>query len=765
MKVLRNCLVALLILLAMTPAGAQSLSDTVDVYQYEIRLNVTDVPQQVISGDVRINFVMKQTVDYIDLDFKQLEVTLVEDHMGEDLSFTQSGDRLHVQLPWLLMPGDSGSIDIKYTGVPFHESWGGFHFANPYAYNLGVGFESIPHNLGKAWFPCVDDFKDRALYDYYITVASTNTAVCGGLLQSVTDNGNGTHTFHWKTFRTIPTYLASVAIGPYALVEDLFNGAEADVPITYYVRPTDVSKVPGTFINMKNIAAIYEDKFGPYPFSRIGITGTGLGAMEHAENIAYPNGSINGNTANEWLYAHELSHMWFGDMVTCATDADMWLNEGFARWCEIIFTESLYSPEEANEYFRSLHHDVLRSAHTTDGGYFPLSPMPQEITYGSTTYDKGGITVHALRNYLGDEVFFPAIRHYLDSYAFGHASSYDLRDALSEASGVDLTSFFETYVFTPGFRHFSIDSMNVSQSGTGYLTNVYLRQRMRANEVYADNCRVDVTFMSASGETETRQVEFSGPVGVSSVMLDFEPEIAMADVYNKTSDATTDTYKTIESTGLNDYSYCYFKLDVKQIQDPQYVRIVHNWVAPDAMQNNPPGLTLSGNHYWTVEGIFKPGFVATGIFSFNRNILDGDILQNQNDSLVILYRPGAGHEWQPVAFTKTLPWQLGTISVDYLQPGEYTLAIWDEEYVGRNDNPIQNKYLRVYPNPAKGNFAIETTLEKSGKLEIYSSDGKLVHTTSISPYEKIIFESHPGSYYIQLKENYRVRDSVIGAIF
>ena len=765
MKLIRIWLIVLISFAVLTGTQAQSLSDSVDVIHYDIHLDILDIPQQTISGITGVSFVSLQYADFINLELKQLEVISVKDVFGQYLNFSQTGDRLHIEFQYLMMPGDSGKVNIEYAGVPFHESWGGFHFSNPYAYNLGVGFQSIPHNLGKAWFPCVDDFKDRAFYDYHITVSETNKAVCGGLLQSVNYNGNGTYTYHWKTFRTIPTYLASVAVGPYALVEDVFEGEVAEVPITYYVRPSDTSKVAGSFVNMQNIAGIFEDKFGAYPFSRIGITGTGLGAMEHAENIFYPNSSINGNTSNEWLYAHELSHMWFGNKVTCATDADMWLNEGFARWCEIVFTEFLYSPEEADDYFKELHHSVLRSAHLTDGGYFPLFPMPQNITYGSTTYDKGGITVHALRNYLGDSLFFPAIRHYLESNAFSHASSFDLKNALAAESNTELSDFFEAYVFNPGFRHYGIDSVKVEPVGGQYQATVYLRQRMLANDFYADNNRVDVTFMFASGETETHRVEFSGPVGVSTMMLDAAPVLAMADMYNKTSDATTDAYRTLESTGVYDYQYCYFKLDVKQVSEPQFVRVVHNWVAPDGMISNPPGLTLSSSHFWTVEGVFEEDFRATGQFSFNKNILDGDIVVSQYDSLVILYRQGAGHEWQPVAFTKTIPWQLGIVYVDNLRPGEYTLAVWDEEYVGRWEQKPYDKYLKIYPNPGKGHFAIDTFLDGPGKLEVYTAEGRLSIQTSVTKGEKLIYQGSAGVYFIHLKQNGKLVGVSKGVIY
>jgi aminopeptidase N len=160
-----------------------------------------------------------------------------------------------ITLPQSFSPGDTVAVKVFYHGVPFNESWGGFHFSGEYAFNLGVGFETYPPNLGKAWFPCVDNFFDRALFDYHIRVTDNKKAVCGGLLQSINDHGDGTHTFHWKTDFTIPTYLASFAIGDYVGVTDTFSGMERDIPITIYVRPVDTGKVAGSFANIHTIMA------------------------------------------------------------------------------------------------------------------------------------------------------------------------------------------------------------------------------------------------------------------------------------------------------------------------------------------------------------------------------------------------------------------------------------------------------------------------------------------------------------------------------
>jgi aminopeptidase N len=752
MKRLTKVIYSILFYIFLIPGlNAQSLSDTIDVVHYEINLDVINLSSKIIAGKTSVSVhPLQPLLQTITLELKQLQVDSVKNNSQQTLTFAHNGDRLHIILVQPVTSADTIDLTVYYHGIPFAESWGGFHFAGSYAFNLGVGFVSIPHNLGKAWFPCVDDFKDRALYDYHIRVENQNQAICGGLLQSITDNQDGTHTYFWHTNKTIPTYLASVAVGPYALKTDSFNGLQAEVPITYYVRPADTNKVNGTFLNLKNIASIYESKFGAYPFSRIGITGTALGAMEHAENIFYPHASITGNLSNEWLYAHELSHMWFGDKVTCATAADMWMNEGWARWCELIFTEFLYGQDAADAYLKPLLRDVLQTTHLQDDGYRALSPMSQEYTYGSTVYDKGAIVTHALRHYIGDSLFFPAVRDYLQTYGYNHATSYQLRDALSQSSGVDLTGFFDFFVFTPGFTHYSIDSFNVTPIRQNYLINLFIKQKLKGTQSYAHDCRVDVSFMKNDRSFETHQVQFSGMTDTASVVLDFIPVLATTDLYCHAGDATTDEAKTINSIGVYDYQFTFCKLDVKQVNDSAWVRVTHNWVAPDSMKTIQPGLSLSTSRYWTVEGIFPAGFNATGIFNYNKNVLDGDIITNSNDSLVMLYREDAGHDWRSVAFTRTGPWQLGFIYVNDIIPGQYTLAIWDELYTGYNHLPISDKYLKIFPNPTSDTFTIQNSFDHSAKIEIHKTDGSRVFTCNVNAGDQIKWSGTPGVYIVCL---------------
>lgn len=735
-----------------------ALCDTIDVVNYEIHLTLTDLAQQLISGQTGIRFTTPLSeINQLPLELKQLEVDSVKTAGETVLGFSRSGDRLLISLDQSLSAGDTALVWVYYHGQPFHEAWGGFHFSGNYAFNLGVGFESIPHNLGKAWFPCVDDFIDRAFYDYYIRVENTNVAVCGGLLQSVSPMCDATVIYHWKSDRTLPTYLASVAVGPYALVRDSVAGEDAEIPVTYFVRPSDTTRARGSFVNLPEICHRYEEAFGPYAFQRIGITGTALGAMEHAENIFYPNGSINGSLSDEWLYAHEFAHMWFGDKVTCASAADMWLNEGWARWCETYYREKLYGVDAARDNMRALMCDVLQYIHTKEGGYRPLSPMPVEYTYGDNVYDKGAITTHALRGYLGDSLFFSGVKAYLQAFAFSPASSYDLRDFLTSNTGINMNDFFDFHVFGPGFNQFSVDSFRVVPDGTAYNVEVFVKQRLKGTSVYEHNCRTELTFMNKDWQMETRRISFQGPDGNLTLSLPFAPDFVMTDLYERCGGATTDSYRTIREPGLSDYTSTWFKLDAIAVPDSAFVRVTHNWVPPDSLKAPVQGLTISDYRYWTIEGIFPEGFDATGRFWYSRNtLLDNTLITNAADSLVILYRPDATSDWEPVSFTKTGPWQIGTIYVPHLRPGDYTLAVWDALYVGNKFRPSSGQAINVYPNPAGNRLTIGLPDGARGLITVSDTAGKTVFTKSTGAGTRILHwdcsNQRSGTYLVTFRD-------------
>jgi len=708
------------------------IGDTIHAIHYNIHLTDINTNQQSIKGFSEVTLTpVIENLNYIPLELKDLTVdsVLLNGVLNE---FTHTQEVIRIPLDLAISQEDTLTVSVFYHGKPFHESWGGYHFSGDYSFNLGVGFESIPHNLGKTWFPCVDDFTDRAIYDFFITVDDDLKAICGGMLQDTLQNPDNTKTWHWKLDRPVPTYLASVATGNYLLYYDEYVGMEDTIPITIYTRPTEIDKVEGSFINLKTVLQWFEERFGPYPFGRIGYTGTAIGAMEHATNISYPNSSINGNTASESLYVHELSHMWFGDKVTCSSAEDMWLNEGWATFCETLYVKDLYGNEDYRSLFRSEHREVLRKAHITDGGYFALNAIPQEVTYGKHAYDKGGVVANALRGYLGDSLFFDAIEAYLNNFEYQSVSSEDMRDFLTNYTGTDMSGFFDAWVFTPGSPHFSIDSTRISELRAGWQVDIWLKQKFKAADFIAEDNIVEVTFVDDQFNTFTDTVHFSGKTGHSIKQLDFKPKAVFLDLFEKACDATTDNYKLFSQP--NEYSFpdTYFKLFIDELADLAMIQVTHNWVAPDSLKFPVDGLKLSNYHYWKIDGIFPESYKAHGSFVYDRDgYLDGDLIESENDSVVILFRQGSWDDWKEIDQGRFGLWDFGQITIYDLQPGEYTLAVWDKQVVGTEDIP-QQEHVKIYPNPSRGVLNFEFKEKGNYTVLLYDAKGSLLEKFKIN---------------------------------
>ena len=735
-----------------------------DVQHYDIQLDISNVGSQSIQGCCTVQLKSETNgLWQITLDLLELTVDSVIINQTS-AAFIYNDTLLMITLPQAFNQNDVAEIKICYHGQPVEDAtWGGFYFSGNYAYNMGVGFTSDPHNFGKVWFPCVDNFTDRATFDFHITTASAHKAFCNGLLQSAITNPDSSVTWHWKMNQSIPTYLASVAVSAYTSLNYKYPSVSGDsVPVILAAQPADTAKLKSSFIHLPDAFAAFEESYGPHKFDRIGfvLVPFSSGAMEHATNICYSRALVTGGLEYETTMAHELSHHWWGDLVTCETAEDMWLNEGWAVYSENIFTEKVYGKENYKKSVRQNHKTVLQFTHIQDGGYRAVSGVPHDYTYGRTVYDKGADVAHTLRGYMGDSLFFTCIQSYLDAFKFNDARSNDFRDHLSQCSGIDLTSFFDNWVFNPGFPHFSVDSFFVTQNAGNHDITVFIRQRLKAAPEYYSNVPLELTFISEDFDSTTRAILFSGSCGIYHTTLDFEPAFIAVDMNEKISDAITDKFEYIGNTGNYNFEEALLTMNVTQISSEALVRVEHNWIAPDPMMTTVPGLHLSKERYWKVDGIIPNGFTASATISFDgttsqsTGYLDNGLITNNEDSLLILYRSDLKTDWAiHPAFTVNTQGSTinkrGQITINNIGKGEYALGIWDHSRPVVDSQAVNSPcfalstkdiygeseelQFQVFPNPAKDSFYIvfEKPLQDDVKIRIFDLAGKMVQNFKI----------------------------------
>ena len=742
--------IAILFVFTLFFAKAQTPGENINVTHYEIHLNNFDFTNHTLQAQTVVTLTALNAVNSFELELKSLNVTSVTSNDANVSSFAQSGDILSINLASALAANASASFTITYGGNTFNEDWGGVMWSGNYVCNMGVGFESIPHNLGKCWFPCVDNFTDKATYDVYVTVPTAMTAVCGGNLVNNVDNGNGTHTVHYNVPQEIATYHISFAAGDYVEWTDIYNGIERDIPITVYVKPNQINNVPGTFVHVKDIASFYENSFGAYPFNRIGYVVTSVGCMEHVDNIGITSGIVTGNTTQEEYVAHELSHMYFGNKVTCATAEEMWLNEGFAQFCGVFYRSDIYGEDDFQQAMSSKTNNITTWC-KSENNWIPLNNVPQTMTYdNSAVYNRGAVVVNTMMNYMGRETFLAGLRSYLNTYNYSAASSEQLRDALTAATGIDMTGFFDTYVFTAGMPHYGVDLLNVTPNGNQYDATVKMTYQHYGPEHVGQNNRVEVTFIDNAGQLQTELVNWNGLEENKTVTLDINPIAAFADYYNHFLDAKYSNNMTATapgSLGINQQ----LSITVNSVSNSVMLRGEEHYVAPD---NDPniPRLTLSTKHYWNVLRMDFGDSDVSGKFTFSNNAsMDGDIIHSENDSAVLLYRANINEAWHTIPYEQQGNWKIGIFTVNDLQTGQYTLGAIDKTQLGLGENNFDTKKMLLTPNPTENYVKISTNYNNS-KILIVNSLGQLVNSFPISENEiTISVEDFPaGVYYVNL---------------
>lgn len=692
-------------------------------------LNLTGARNGYIVGEAELRIKFSYDASAFALDLYQLSTDSVKVN-GEyaDFSFNDNLIRINHQVN----ASDTFLVTIFYQGQPTTDSrWGGFFSDGTLAYNIGVGMGSQPHGIGRFWYPCIDSFTDRATYEYLLKTNKSDKAVaCGTLLNTVEDIDNTI--YHWQLNESIPTYLNSFAVGPFVEIKDTYNGIEKNIPIEIYVLKQDSSATIQAFSKLKETLAVFETKFGPYFWPRVGyvVVPFSSGAMEHATNIAYPSGNLGANTGAYNLVAHELAHHWFGNLVTCSTSSDMWLNEGWASYCETIFKEGVLGTEIGKNHTLNNHINVIKTAHKADNGYFALNNLGHEITYGSHAYDKGALVTHCLRGYLGDEKFFSSVAKFLKQNKYTHISSAYLQTELSSITGVDLEPFFDNWVYQPGFPHYSVGSFTAVANGNAYDVTVQIKQKIKARENFSTKNRVELSFIDTNFNQIDTIISFDSEIETLQFTLPIKPVAVFTDINNWVLDPITTDMHSITEPGYTTFTNCEFKLKTTSIADSALIRVQYNWLQADDFKKPLDGLTMSNYHYWKVEGVFPEGFRAEGKFSYNftqNTNAEESYTQGANDTVVLVYRKDMNSEWEAIKKIESARIVTSYTWIENLRVGEYALAYWDGSSPIGMEKKINGTFEPyIYPNPFSSSFSIKMPEYFSGTIEIVDLLGKRI---------------------------------------
>ncbi|MEL6637843.1 MAG: M1 family metallopeptidase [Bacteroidota bacterium] len=394
---------------------------------------------------------------------------------NQDLKYEYDQQVLTIQLDREYRSEEQYRIEIDYTANPTKGAIGGsaaitsdqgLFFINPDGSDPDKPMQIWTQGeteYNSRWFPTIDKPIERSTQEVYLTVKERFQTLSNGILVASKSNDDGTRTDYWKMDKAHAPYLFMLAIGEYAIVKDKWR----DILVDYYVEPDYEEDARAIFANTVEMLEFFSNLLGvDYPwqkYSQVVVRDFVSGAMENTTSVVF--GEFVQRTTrelidnhNDRIVAHEMFHHWFGDFVTCESWANLTLNEGFANYSEYLWTEHKYGIEAADHLLRGDQEGYLQST-----GYTGIHPLihfayeDKEDMFDAHSYNKGGIVMHMLRNYLGDEAFYAGLKKYLLDNAYTAVESHELRMAFEDICGEDLNWFFDQWYFSAGHPLLSIN--------------------------------------------------------------------------------------------------------------------------------------------------------------------------------------------------------------------------------------------------------------------------------------------------------------------
>jgi aminopeptidase N len=444
------CVAALFLILAGTAGaaafapGSSGLGDPFfpnagnggyDVSQYSLTLGYEPASNQ-LAGTAVITATATQDLSRFDLDLRGFSISRLEVN-GQAATFTREGEQELVITPSAgLASGSQFTVTIDYAGTPpivtdpdgSIEGWvptddGAFVVGEP---------QGSP-----GWYPANDNPRDKARYDFSVTVPEGLTVMANGVLVSHVTTAGKT-AWVWRETDPMAPYLATATLG----VFDLTISQVGDIPSYVAVDPT-LSK-GNVLRKLPEIVKFYESIYGSYPFNAVGSI------VDDAKIVGYSletqTKPVYDRMPDEATVAHELSHMWFGDSVTLTQWPDIWLHEGFATWSEWIWSE--YSGNKtAQKYFDNLYNTPAQ-----DTAFWtppPADPGTPAFMFNGTIYYRGGMTLQALRQKVGDFAFFQIMRGWATRNRYGNVTTPQFISLAEQISGMQLDHFFDVWLYQP----------------------------------------------------------------------------------------------------------------------------------------------------------------------------------------------------------------------------------------------------------------------------------------------------------------------------
>lgn len=531
-----------------------------DLLHFQVALQV-DIPNQ--TADCKAHLKLKPYAyaqSTLTLDAKGFLFRKCQLLNGTMLTYQNDSAQVTIQLDKTYAPNDSIQIVLEYQARPTLFLGGGSAAITGdqglYFINYDGSDKTMPRQIwtqgetesNSRWVPCIDKPNERCTGEIILTIPDTLISLSNGELISSKKNANGTRTDHWSMRIPMAPYLYMFAASNYSVTQDQYK----QWPITYYVDPPFAPYAKEIYKNTGEIMEFFSQFTGvPYPWGsmRMAIANRFVsGAMENTGAILF--GNFIQKTppeliedSNDDIIAHEIFHHWFGNLVTPIDWSNLVLNEGFANYGEFLWKEYKYGRTEAdysrmNEFQTYYNEATYKIRPLIDYHYAQRDDM-----FDRHSYNKGGLTWHMLREYLGTDIFQKGLRTYLTRHAFQTVQVDQLRIAMEEVSGRDLRWWFEQWLHTEGHPILNVDyEWNADQKQIVLNAN---QVQERPTKLKAYRIPTSVEIIHADGtaqwfpiEIKERNATFQIPCMQKPKVVIFDPGVNLVgEVHIKNTDA------------------------------------------------------------------------------------------------------------------------------------------------------------------------------------------------------------------------------------
>ncbi len=434
-------------------SGQSEWYNDYDVKFYKIELNSSDTSLY-IEGKTSI---------YCESNLNNSKIFTIElgQHLTIDsilynykkVSFGHTEDIVKVSIPDTVFKGKMMMFTIFYRGtVPSNGFFSGLSFKKDDYWQIPVVWSLSEPFRAKDWYPCKQYLPDKAdSACIYITVPKNCKVGSNGLLKAIIPVDSDRICYKWQTNYPVAYYLISFTVGDFQEYSYYVNLTDRDsLKIQNYIY-----NKPGCLLKNKQFIdatgeyiKYYVSLFGEYPFMKEKYghcLAPVQGGMEHQTMATVKN-------FNPDLVAHELAHQWFGDYVTCKSWQDIWINEGFASYCEYLSIKKFESQLAAQTWMDNAHSSSLNDS---DGSvYVPDNDKNNEwrIFNNNLTYKKGASIIHQLRYEINnDTLFFSILRKFLKKYAYSVATGHDFENVVTNSTEQDYSWFFNQWYYGKGY--------------------------------------------------------------------------------------------------------------------------------------------------------------------------------------------------------------------------------------------------------------------------------------------------------------------------